>query len=242
MEVPKLYEKMPFSEKEELSVKQKFQKSNFDCGQTCLDMLGYDGHKMFPDHEIFSSDLRSIPGAQEIMIPVGHEETLDYSYPHIWILLGKDRVEGARHWVIRHRDKIYCPTVGTMDSDEYKKKYIAFILQKFILPFNGQKVPDRYYERYQTQPHEDNASAKLKTEKNSRRTREEIVPVVGETYVLFGRKVKYIGSRISPKGFEQFQIEYLDYPKNEEEMSEGKKGDKRWHRNWKLKRLIKIEE
>lgn len=122
-----------------VSLSLNYKQGNFICGQTCLDMLGYDGHNMFPKNEVSSSDLRSIPGAQEVTVPVGQEETLDYTYPHIWILLGKDKVAGAQHWVIKHGSKIYCPTVGAMNSDEYKNKYVAFILQEFVIPFKGQK-------------------------------------------------------------------------------------------------------
>ena len=124
-------------------IEHKFQESPFDCGQTCLDMLGYDGHHMFPNREVTSSDLRSIPEAQEVTVPCGKEETLDYTYPHIWILLGKDKVAGAQHWIIRHGDKIYCPTVGTIDAQEYKDRYVAFVLQQFVVPFKGQTIPDR---------------------------------------------------------------------------------------------------
>jgi len=166
METP--FEKPPEPEREKLLpqetrvIESKLQTSNFDCGQTCLDMLGYDGHNMFPKKEVSSSDLLSIPGAQEVTVPVGQEETLNYTYPHIWILLGKDKVAGAQHWVIRHGNKIYCPTVGTMDFDEYKNKYVALILQEFVVPIKGQKVPDSYYKQHQMQSPESSTDTRPK--------------------------------------------------------------------------------
>ena len=121
----------------EIKIKLKIQSSNYACGQTCLDMLGYDGHKMFPGREVLSSDLRSIPGTREVTVPVGEEEKLDYSYPHIWILLGKGKEKVSPHMVIRHKDMIYCPTLGKMDAHKYKAQYVAAVLQEFIVPFKG---------------------------------------------------------------------------------------------------------
>jgi hypothetical protein len=118
----------------EIVITSKIQQSNFDCGQTVLDMLGYDGHKMFPNREISSGDLRSIPGAEEVTLPVGREEELDYTYPKVWIFIGKGKVAGPNHWVIRHKEKIYCPSVGEMNAAEYKTKYVGFVLQEFDIP------------------------------------------------------------------------------------------------------------
>ncbi len=238
METPKELNEALHSE-EELRIKQKLQNSNFDCGQTCLDMLGYDGHELFPNQEVSSFDLRSIPGAQEVTVPAGQEETLDYTYPHIWILLGKDKVAGAQHWIIRHGDNIYCPTVGTMDAKEYKKKYVAFILQEFVVPFKGQKVPDGYCKKHQGNVIEEDAKTRLPTEMVSERVQELPEISIGQTYVLSGRKIRYTGDRTLSNGIKQFQVEYLDDPNDG---SEGKKGEKEWHGDWQIKRLSKLEE
>ena len=40
----------------EFKIKPMLQRSNYDCGQTALDMLGYDGHRMFPNGEVSSSN------------------------------------------------------------------------------------------------------------------------------------------------------------------------------------------
>ena len=238
METPKEFDET-LPAKEGTQIEQKIQSGNFDCGQTCLDMLGYDGHNMFPNQEVSSSDLRSIPGAQEVTVPVGQEETLDYTYPHIWSLLGKDKVAGAQHWIIRYGDKIYCPTVGTVDAQEYKKGYVAFILQEFVVPFKGQKVPDTYYKQHQKNIAEDETKGKQPTESYSKEKRQTPQVDIGETYVLFGRKVRYTGDRTLSNGVKQFQVEYLDDPNDG---SEGKKGEKIWHGDWQLIRLSKFEE
>ncbi len=41
------------------------QQFDYDCGQTCLDMLGHDGHNMFPDKALAREDLISIVGVKE---------------------------------------------------------------------------------------------------------------------------------------------------------------------------------
>jgi len=120
-------------------IKQKLLKPNTGTGQICLDMLGYDGQQLFPGKTLCSNELRTIPGIKEVTVPVGQEETLDYSNPHIWFVLGK---KGEQYWTIRHKDKIYCPTAGTMNFQEYKKQFVAFVLQQFLLPFNGQELSE----------------------------------------------------------------------------------------------------
>lgn len=132
----------------EIVISTQLQKSNFDCGQTVLDMLGYKGHEMYPNNAVTSDKLRSLPGAKEVTLPVGQEEELDYNYPKVWIILGKDKVAGAQHWIIRHRNRIYCPTIGKMDVREYKKRYVAFVLQEFEIPVIGQQTPEEYYRQH----------------------------------------------------------------------------------------------
>ncbi len=232
---------VPKNPAETVMIIPKLQKTNYDCGQTCLDMLGYDGNKMFPGVEVSSSDLRSIPGAKDLTLPVGQEETLDYSYPHIWILLGKDKVAGAQHWVIRHGDKIYCPTVGVMDSKEYKNRYVAFILQIFVVPFKGQEVPYRYYKNHQSSidnSNPENLNVKKSTTPNDNKLPN---PEVGKDYTLFGRKVRFIDTRTLPNGINQFQVEYLDDRGEKSDIQEAKKGDKEWHGHWRLDRLVNID-
>ena len=205
----------------EFKIKPMLQRSNYDCGQTALDMLGYDGHRMFPNGEVSSSDLKSIQGAKEVTVPVGQEETLNYSTPHIWILLGKDKVAGAQHWVIRHEDKIYCPTVGTMDAQEYKNRYVAFILQEFVVPFSGQKLTD-IVEDTKPQMVETNPTPE-KVDSPQREKR----------YELFGRSVEYIGERTLGNGIRQFGVKYLDNPTRDGWPKE-KIGEIGWHGDWQL--------
>ena len=117
-------------------IKQQLQRYNYDCGHTCLDMLGFDGHNMFNGREMTSEDMRSLPGTMEVTVPVGQEETIDYRIPHVWAILPKPEFAAgtSAHFVIRHRDNIYCPSVGIVDSNEYKQNYVAFVLQEFLVP------------------------------------------------------------------------------------------------------------
>ena len=211
----------------EFRIKPILQRSNYDCGQTCLDMLGYDGHGMFPNEEVSSSDLRSIHGAREATVPIGQEETLDYSIPHIWILLGKDKVAGAQHWVIRHEDKIYCPTVGIMDAQDYKNSYVAFIMQEFAVPFNGQELTDIVKDK------------KPQMAVTSPTTEKVDSPQEENRYELIGRTVEYIGERKLSNGIRQFGVKYLDNPAQDGWPKE-KRGEIGWHGDWQLSRLRQL--
>lgn len=211
-----------------LDIKPKLQKYDYDCGQTCLEMLGYSGHKMFPNREVQTSDLRSIPGAQEVTVPVGQEETLDYSIPHVWILLGKGSVAGVIHWVIRYKNRIYCPTLGEMNAQKYKQKYVAYILQEIIVPFKNQATPSTH-----DLPPNRCGDKALTTEEDSKR---DFKPVEGDIYLFEHRKVKYLGESILSNGIRQFQVEYLDDPKQDRWPSE-KQGKTAWHGDWQLIRL-----
>ena len=63
----------------------------------------------------------------------------------------------------------------------------------------------------------------------------------GEIYVLFGRKVRFLGyKQSSPKGgFRQFNVEYLDDPNDIDVQS--KKGEIASHGYWQLHRLKNFE-
>ena len=190
----------------EFVIKQKFQKSDYDCGQTVLDMLGYDGHALVPNRALTSPDLWAIDGIKAIEIPLGRNdrdpEALDYTRPHIWLYYSKPLLEraekwieerradwgqkhreevikrmeglseeelkaldkialfeevakdmpprptpedamnsvGAGHFVIRHKDKIYCPHLGTVDAETYTKEAIGLVTQVFsVIPRESSK-------------------------------------------------------------------------------------------------------
>jgi hypothetical protein len=133
---------------EEIIIFPQLQQKKYDCGQTVLDMLGYKGHEMYPNQEIESRQLRKLSGVKEVTLPVGREEELDYNDPKVWIILGKGRVAGAQHWIIRHKNIIYCPTVGKMNALEYKSKYVSSVLQEFEIPVKGQQTPNEYYRQH----------------------------------------------------------------------------------------------
>jgi hypothetical protein len=60
---------------------------------------------------------------------------------------------------------------------------------------------------------------------------------IGEIYTFFDRKVKYIGTRTLSNGIKQFEIEYLDDPKREENHPHCRKGDREWNGDWQLSRF-----
>ena len=134
-------------DKLEIVIFPKRQESIFDCGQTVLDMLGYNGHEICPDHEISSRELLDIPGSR-IILPTDREGELDYNYPKVLIILRKGKAAGAKHWVIRHKDKIYCPIDGVMEAEEYEKRCVSSVLQEFEIPVVGQQTPEEFYGQH----------------------------------------------------------------------------------------------
>ena len=142
------------------------QCDDYDCGHACLDMLGYDGHAMFPNRMIGSNDILSIKGAVNVTVPVGQEETLDYSKPHIWHFLTKQgsmllaqilpnnytndelvaaiNAVGNQHWAIRYEDTIHCPKIGVWRADDYKARFVGNVLQEFLVP---PKTPSKQRKR-----------------------------------------------------------------------------------------------
>ncbi len=121
-------------------INPKLQKSDFDCGHTCLKMLGYDIRQTVDGRGITTWDISGVPGFKLVRDIVGVDENINYDSPHLWLILGKDKVVGARHWVIRYKDKVYCPTLGEVDAKTYKEKYVAYVLNVYIAPFNERGV------------------------------------------------------------------------------------------------------
>ena len=127
------------------------QIGNKDCGQTCLRMLGYtDARKRFPDTELCMNDLTLISGVKMIRFgPLPLLEEPDFQqYAHMVLFKPKRSVDSPLHWVVRFGDKIYCPTIGERNAVDYEEKYIDQIAVMYAVPFNGQKIPQEYYDRF----------------------------------------------------------------------------------------------
>jgi hypothetical protein len=126
-----------------IEITPQFQQSDFDCGQTVLDMLGYKGHEMFPSDSVDISEIFSLPGC-EYLGAQGDEESIDNEYPVVWIFIAR-WIEGksefsenaplsALHWVIRYRDDVYCPRLGKVSAAYYKEKVVSQIGGIYRLP------------------------------------------------------------------------------------------------------------
>jgi len=62
--ITELVRKLAGKSLEDSPINHKFQMYEYDCGQTCLDMLGYDGHAMFPNKLVSYDEMKSIVGAK----------------------------------------------------------------------------------------------------------------------------------------------------------------------------------
>src|SRR5438874_942768 len=102
-------------------IEEKRQQMALDCGQTCLEMLGYeDARKQFADQPLWADQVAAMVARKDdIRFP---EETIDFSKPHL-VLLKKARESfvgpDLGHWVIRVNDTIICPTWGVQPAKEY---------------------------------------------------------------------------------------------------------------------------
>ena len=113
-------ESLGSGEKSQITIIPLLQREDYDCGQTCLDMLGYEGRTLFPQRSVESQDFLSIAGAKSLELLITMEEELDYDQPIIWVLMAKGQFTTPFHCVIRYKDQIYCPTIGQMDAKTYK--------------------------------------------------------------------------------------------------------------------------
>ena len=122
--------------KEANPIKYKHKRYSYDCTQTCLDMLGYDGHQMFPDKAMTTKDLKSIPGVELIL---DDDTTPDSTIPQFFeqpnLILCSDSLieEYPWHCVLAFKDKVYCPDRGVRPASEYLKK--VWVHEIYEIPF-----------------------------------------------------------------------------------------------------------
>lgn len=98
----------------------KYQEDSYDCGQTCLEMLGYNGHQMFPEKRgLTEEELKLIEGVREIYDPQYHF----FEKPSMIIV--EFLLDEQLHWTVGYKDKIYCPGLGIEPIKKYSK-YVWF--------------------------------------------------------------------------------------------------------------------
>ncbi|HEB46942.1 MAG TPA: hypothetical protein ENI22_00550 [Candidatus Pacearchaeota archaeon] len=129
--IDRFLKRKPASNEKIKYIEQKF---DYDCGQTCLEMLGYDGHNMFPDKALIREDLMSIVGVKEesyenirSLIPSFPEEPCIFS-----VRMVADVPE--YHWILVYENKVYCPSFGVFTIEEYLEN-IWSPLAAFQIPF-----------------------------------------------------------------------------------------------------------
>ena len=102
----------------------KYQQESYDCGQTCLDMLGYEGHLMFSARELSEEDLMEIPGVKRIFESDLGFNTSFFECPYM--IHVRDFSYGMGHWILGYKDKIFCPTQGIKSNKKYKRSVVWF--------------------------------------------------------------------------------------------------------------------
>lgn len=107
-------------------IEVKRQQGSFDCGQTCLEMLGYQGREMVKDRPVDTLDIGRIDG-----VKWGEEEYSESSATQMILLQLKS---GSNHWVVGNKDVIVCPARGVYGAKEYKENYVERILYRFEVP------------------------------------------------------------------------------------------------------------
>lgn len=113
----------------------QYQSYDYDCGQTCLDMLGYDGHNMFPVRELKIEELASLPGIRRLD-DVRLSKNTYFENPCILIVMGATESEN-RHYALAHKDKIYCPSLGVFKVKKYSRM-VWYMGETFEVPFKGE--------------------------------------------------------------------------------------------------------
>lgn len=112
------FPKVPKSKHDLTYAKQKY---DWDCGQACLKMLGYDSYRIFPNKELSPLELKAkIPNVIDML---GEKESYDlffekpmmFSIDIPWLDYG--------HWILCYKDKTYCPSLGVFYSKYYKEGF-----------------------------------------------------------------------------------------------------------------------
>lgn len=129
-------------------IEYRKQQFDYDCGQTCLGMLGWDGHQIFPEGYIFISDLAEIFGHDINKIPLTKlDENTFFENPHLLTVMmgdtwGRTAIIGFKdqspyfpifkmHAIIGFKDQVYCPSLGIFKIKDYRK----FILDNLTVGF-----------------------------------------------------------------------------------------------------------
>lgn len=115
-------------------IKYRKQQFDYDCGQTCLTMLGYEGYRMFPGKEaVFQSKVAEIFGyTRDQILHIEFNGNTFFNNPHYLTVIGCTELEW--HAVVGFKDQIYCPSLGIFKIPDYKK-FIWSSVIGFQVPF-----------------------------------------------------------------------------------------------------------
>lgn len=99
-------------------IKYQKQRFDYDCGHTCLDMLGYDGHGIFESPKGLSDEwiMACIPNVQGVDPSLARND--NFESPHLLII----ETRSGYHCVLAYGDKIYCPQTGVWEASEFPSR------------------------------------------------------------------------------------------------------------------------
>ena len=110
------------------------QKTEYDCGQTCLDMLGYDGHGMFPTRLLTTKQLMSIEG---VVLREDIDNPHKTFYDEPCMIVTTNFIIG--HWTIGYKDRIFCPSRGILTPKQFFRNRLYYHPDVYQVPFKSSK-------------------------------------------------------------------------------------------------------
>jgi hypothetical protein len=119
--------KFPKVPQKKYDLKYVKQKYDWDCGQACLRMLGYDSYNIFPSKALSSEELlKKIPNVIDMS---GESESKKYFFEKPMMFSIDVPWQDDNHWILCYKDKTYCPSLGVFYSKYYRKGFKRFACQ-----------------------------------------------------------------------------------------------------------------
>lgn len=121
----------------------KKQTGDCDCVQTCLDMLGYDGHEIFPPEKfpggVMDRHWRSISGAKRLDgVYLFYKPFKEINFPVIVAFTSIPSMQ--QHAVVVYKDRVYCPSLGVFPIRKYVKMATPLQGEVYEVPLKNPRV------------------------------------------------------------------------------------------------------
>ncbi len=112
-----------YGDENEFKIEVKRQKQSNDCGQTCLEMLGYTDHNI-QDRELTNTDVWALFQSTHQEVLASYDAPRDYKTPHLVLLpTGTKKILQAKHnhWVVRVNDFVIDPAKGVITAGDFER-------------------------------------------------------------------------------------------------------------------------